>query len=192
MSVLLVEVPSQSASQRLCWRWEVTSSRQTAGSLQPPLRLCNFNPFSEFSWGRGSVLSLVMCMLVSVCSVTLFSIGKLTGISRPLSSTKSFMLWPLPLSKTNTSYKALGDAVLWLRMSRWVGAAKSSDTSQPVNLYRANHRLTRTRYVPVALASTWLEPLSVCDHSQRIYFPPNHRRWSIVFPFYSNNKKKGC
>jgi len=58
-----------------------------------------------------------------------FSVAQLTGTSRSL-STKSLMVLPLPPSKTNTSYKAWGVAVWWLRMSRWVGAAKSSDASQ--------------------------------------------------------------
>jgi len=56
-------------------------------------------------------------MCVSVCGFALFSIAKLTGSSRSL-STKSLMVLPLPPSKPNTSYKAWGDAVRWLRMSR--------------------------------------------------------------------------
>ena len=35
-----------------------------------------------------------------------------------------------------------------------------------------NHRFTRTCFVPLSLASTWFVPLSVCDHSQGVSFPP--------------------
>ena len=99
--------------------------------------------------------------------------------------------YSLPPSKTNTSYKAWWNAVQWLRMSRWVGAAKSSDASQPVNLYSANHRLTRKWYVPLSLANTWLVPLSVCDHSQGIYFTSNHKKLSVVLRvlFQQTNKQ---
>jgi len=48
-------------------------------------------------------------------SLALCSVDLLTGSSRSL-PTKSFMVLNLPLSKTNTSNKAWGDAVLWLRM----------------------------------------------------------------------------
>jgi len=46
--------------------------------------------------------------------------------------------------------------------------------------------------VPLFLASTWFVLLSVCDHSQGFYFPPNHRRWYIVFwgLFQQTNKTK--
>jgi len=59
-----------------------------------------------------------------VCSFTLFSFvldlpclvfSLLAGSSRSL-PTKQFMVLTPPLSKTNTSNKAWGDAVLWLRM----------------------------------------------------------------------------
>ena len=48
------------------------------------------------------------------------------------------------------------------------------------------------KHVPLSLESTWHVPLSVCDHSQGFYFPPNHRRWSIVCRvlFQQTNKQK--
>jgi len=59
--------------------------------------------------------SMYLCMCVSMCSFALFNFALLAGSLRSL-STKSFMVLPLPPSKTNTSYKAWGDAVRWLRM----------------------------------------------------------------------------
>jgi len=50
--------------------------------------------------------------------------------SFPSLSAKSFIVLPLPLSKTNTSNKAWGDAVRWLRMHRSRSRRKSRDTSQ--------------------------------------------------------------
>ena len=45
----------------------------------------------------------------------LFSVALLAGSARSL-SIKSFMVLPLPPSKTNTSNKAWGDTVRWVRM----------------------------------------------------------------------------
>jgi len=50
--------------------------------------------------------------------------------SFPSLSAKSFIVLPLPLSKTNTSNKAWGDAVRWLRMHRSRSRRKSRDTGQ--------------------------------------------------------------
>jgi len=93
--------------------------------------------------------------------------------------------------EARASFFQEGGNVWWLRMSRWVWAAKSSDACQPVNLYSVNHRLTRTWFVPLSLARTWFVPLSACDHSQGVSLP-QHRRWSIVFRvlFQQTNKQK--
>ena len=88
-------------------------------------------------------------------------------------STKLFMVLHLSPSKTNTSNKAWGDAVRWLRMRLIQGWRKSRDARQPVNLESVNNRLTRTWSVLLFLVRTWFVPLLVCDHSQGVYFPPN-------------------
>jgi len=49
--------------------------------------------------------------------------------------------------------------------------------------------LTITWFVPLSLACTSrFVPLSVCDHSQGVYFLPNHRRRSLFFGFYYNKQ----
>jgi len=52
--------------------------------------------------------------------------------------------------------------------------------------------LTRTWFVPLSLVYTWFVTLSVCDHSQGVYFPPTWR-WSMVFwgLFLKKKKKSG-
>ena len=79
---------------------------------------------------RARSVSVYVYIYVSIYSFALFSITKLTAIHNLYPLNRRSLL----PSNTNTSYKAGGDAVRWLGMSRWVGAAKSSDASQPVNL----------------------------------------------------------
>ena len=38
------------------------------------------------------------------------------------------------------------------------------------------------------LARTWFVPLPVCDHTQRVYFPPNKGGGVYFFGFYSNKQ----
>jgi len=77
-------------------------------------------------------VSVYVCMCVSVCSFALCSCVKLAGSSRSL-STKSFMVLPLPPSKTNTSNKARGTPFGGWGCDRY-SLVVSRDASQPVNL----------------------------------------------------------
>jgi len=80
--------------------------------------------FVEFTWRASCVYSKPQKQKIEL--------GKLARwIQKPKKKYNSKAVQiahglPPPPSKTNTSYKAWGDAVWWLRMSRWVGAAKSS------------------------------------------------------------------
>ena len=88
----------------------------------PKIDICGGGGF-QFSYSSASVLFLVIEALFSFdlvysfawCSSVLFSYAVLAGslLSLP---TRSLMILPLPLSKTNTSNKAWGDAVRWLRV----------------------------------------------------------------------------
>ena len=68
--------------------------------------------------------------------------------------------------------------------------ASSVDSKQ--NKQKKVHRfsLTSTWFVPLSLVRTWFVPLPVCDHSQKVCFPPNRRR-SLVFRvlFQQTNKQ---
>jgi len=87
--------------------------------------------FGTFVW--FCLVLVCMCVCVYPCVVLLCLVFLIEG-QFAITIHRIAHGFTLPPSKTNTSYKAWGDAVWWLKMSCCVGAVESSDASQPVNL----------------------------------------------------------
>jgi len=131
-------------------------------------------------------VSVYVCMCVSVCSFSLFSIVSWRAVRGYYPPNHSWFYpspHPKPICHTRhggTPFSGWG----------WVGAGadKSSNASQPVNLQSVNHNLTNTWSVPLSLVRKWFVPLPVCDHSQGVFFPPNTRGGIMFFGFYTNKQ----